>query len=105
MVKLSPNSLNFGTVTVGTSSSPMTSTLSNGSKSSSLSITGITITGADQGDFTETTTCGSSLGAEKSCTITVTFTPTATGKRTASVSISDNGGGSPQTVSLQGNGG
>jgi Abnormal spindle-like microcephaly-assoc'd, ASPM-SPD-2-Hydin len=62
------------------------------------SITSITITGTDPGDFAENNTCGSQLGAQKKCTITVTFTPTATGSRSASVSISDNGGGSPQTA-------
>jgi hypothetical protein len=106
VVKLSPASgLNFGTVTVGTTSSPMTATVTNGSKSGSISITGVTFTGTDPGDFAEqSTTCGSSLGPQKSCTVNVTFTPTATGKRTALLSVSDNGGGSPQTVGLQGTG-
>jgi hypothetical protein len=34
----------------------------------------------------------------------VTFTPSAKGKRTASVAITDNGGGSPQLVALSGTG-
>jgi hypothetical protein len=34
----------------------------------------------------------------------VTFTPSATGVRSASVSIADNGGGSPQHVQLKGTG-
>jgi hypothetical protein len=44
------------------------------------------------------------LKAGASCTITVTFTPSADGKRTANASVSDNGGGSPQTVALSGTG-
>jgi hypothetical protein len=36
--------------------------------------------------------------------ITVTFTPTATGTRSAWVAITDNGGGSPQHVALSGDG-
>src|SRR5208337_657185 len=38
------------------------------------------------------------------CTISVTFKPSASGSRTASVSITDNASGSPQTVSLSGTG-
>jgi hypothetical protein len=38
------------------------------------------------------------------CTISVTFTPAASGARTATLSIADNAGGSPQTLSLTGTG-
>jgi hypothetical protein len=72
--------------------------------STALSITSITITGTDSGDFSQTNTCGSSVGAGQNCSISVTFTPLATGSRTASVSVTDNGGGSPQTASLSGTG-
>jgi hypothetical protein len=43
------------------------------------------------------------VGAGKSCTIAVTFTPTEKGSDSAEVFISDNGGLSPQQVSLSGN--
>jgi hypothetical protein len=69
-----------------------------------LSITGITITGANPGDFTNTTTCGTSLAAGRSCAITVRFRPTVTGARTATLSISDGDPTSPQTVLLSGTG-
>jgi hypothetical protein len=69
-----------------------------------MSITGITIAGTNSGDFAQTTTCGSTLSVNASCTISVTFRPTAIGTRTASVSIADNAPGSPQTVSLTGTG-
>jgi hypothetical protein len=39
-----------------------------------------------------------------SCFIKVKFTPSATGSRSAAVSVSDNGGGSPQKVGLSGTG-
>jgi hypothetical protein len=49
-----------------------------------------------------TTTCAQNLFAGKSCTISVTFSPTVTGARNATVQISDDAGGSPQTVPLTG---
>src|SRR5205814_10095858 len=55
-------------------------------------------------DFTQTHTCGASLAAGTSCTISVTFKPAATGSRSASVSVADNDSGSPQTASLTGSG-
>jgi len=58
----------------------------------------------EQQDFTQTNTCGSQLPAGASCTIAVTFPPTKTGVRSAQVSISDDGGGSPQNVLLSGTG-
>src|SRR5438034_11037663 len=38
------------------------------------------------------------------CTINVTFTPTASGARTGTLSLTDNAGGSPQIMTLSGNG-
>ena len=102
-IQLSPTSLNFGTVNVGQSSSPQTVTMTN-IGSAKVSITSIMITGADPADFSDTNTCGNSLKSGSSCTVTVTFEPTATGTRTASVSVADSSGGSPQTVALTGTG-
>ncbi|HEV2426068.1 MAG TPA: choice-of-anchor D domain-containing protein [Terriglobia bacterium] len=102
-VSLSPTSLNFGSVTLGTTSSTMTVTLTNVG-SSSLNVTKISMTGANSTEFAQTNTCGSSVGAGASCTVNVTFTPAGTGTRTASLSVNDSGGASPQTVSLSGTG-
>src|SRR5438876_1232112 len=79
-VKLVPASLSFGTVQIGHSSSPQATTLTN-TGNTTLSITSITITGTEHGDFSRTTTCGTSVSAGNSCTITVTFKPTASGPR------------------------
>jgi archaellum component FlaF (FlaF/FlaG flagellin family) len=102
-VDLTPMSENFGTQPVGTKSMPKRITLTN-KGSVAVSISGISITGADPGDFAETNTCGKSVAAGGSCFIKVTFKPVVKGKRTADVSIGDNGGGSPQKVSLTGTG-
>lgn len=102
-VILSPASLNFGTVAVGTTSAPQAATFTN-TANFALPIKSLTITGADIADFSETNTCQPSVAAGTSCTITVTFQPTATGLRTANVSVTDGGGGSPQVVALTGTG-
>lgn len=102
-VTLAPTSLTFASQNVGTTSPAQAVMLTN-SGNAALTITGITITGANAGDFAETNTCPASLAAEANCSINVTFKPTASGARTASVSIADNATGSPQAVTLSGTG-
>jgi hypothetical protein len=106
-VGLSGTMLNFGIQRVGTGSKAQMVTLTNNGISS-LTITGFTFIGANSGDFSETNTCPISpttLGAGLNCTISVTFTPIAPGKRTASLQITDSAPDSPQSVSLTGIGG
>ncbi len=96
-ITVSPTSLTFGGQLVGTSSTPQSVTLSN-TGSNSVTINSI---GAS-GDFSQTNTCGTSLAGNSSCTISVTFTPTASGTRTGTLTISDSSG--TQTVGLTGTG-
>lgn len=103
LVTLSPNSVTFPSTAVGVKSSAQVVTLTN-TGNESASITSITLSGTNMSDFTETNTCGSSVAAGKSCTISVTFTPGATGNRSATLSVADNAAGSPQTVTLSGAG-
>jgi dienelactone hydrolase len=102
-VSLSKSSLTFADQLVGTSSAPKRVTLTN-TGYETITIASIRITGANTTDFSQTHTCGSSLPPRGSCTISVTFTPTQIGPRTASVTITDNGAGSPQSVDLSGTG-
>lgn len=67
-----------------------------------MNISGITISGTNAGDYSQSNTCNSSVGAGSSCTISVTFKPTARGTQTASLSIADGSTDSPQQVSLTG---
>ncbi len=105
-VALNPAGLIFPNQVVGTPSTPQTITLRNGG-GSALSITSIAVTGAAASDYHETDTCGTSVPALGSCTISVTFTPTAAGTRTAQVTVTDNSPapGSTQVVDLTGTGG
>lgn len=102
-VSLSPTSLSFGNQRVGTSSATLAVTLTN-SGNATLAIASVTIAGGNNGDFSQTNTCGASVAVGAICSITVTFKPTATGARTASVTITDNAANSPQSISLTGTG-
>ncbi|HEV2492095.1 MAG TPA: choice-of-anchor D domain-containing protein [Terriglobia bacterium] len=102
-VALAPTSLTFNSQLVGTTSAPQPVTLTN-SGNAALTINSIGISGANASDFAQSNNCPGSLAANASCTINVTFTPTAAGARSASVSIADNAPGSPQAVSLSGTG-
>jgi hypothetical protein len=102
-VSLSPTSLTFAAQTVGTSSTPQVITLTNVSPAGTVVVSKVSITGTNATDFTETSTC-TSIAPKGTCTVSVTFKPTATGTRTAAVSFADNGGGTPQTVALSGTG-
>ena len=98
-ITLSPNSLTFGNQEVGTTSQSQPVTLTNGG-TAALTISDI----AASAGFTQTNNCGSSLSAGSSCTINVSFAPTAIGSTSGTVSVTDNAAGSPQTVSLSGTG-
>ena len=98
-VKLVPNTLNFGVVTTGATSKPMTALLTN-TGTSSLGVTSITTSG----EFDQTNDCGASVGAGVTCTISVVFKPTGTGTTTGDLTITDSSTDSPQHVSLSGTG-
>lgn len=103
VIVFSPIGVNFGNQKVGTTSAAAPITMTNVG-ASAISITQVAIVGANPGDFTQTNDCGNSVPAHGSCTISVKFKPTATGARSAAVSVSDNGGASPQSVPLAGTG-
>ncbi|HYL84063.1 MAG TPA: FG-GAP-like repeat-containing protein [Candidatus Angelobacter sp.] len=103
IVMLGANSLGFGNQDVGTTSGGKMVSLNN-TGTAALTITSIAITGANAGDFGQTNTCGGSVAAGGNCSINVTFKPTATGNRAASVTITDDATGSPQNVALTGMG-
>ena len=104
VVSLSPTSLNFGGQTVGTTSSGQTVTLTN-TGSVALTVGAVAISGADPNDFSSTNTCTAPVQSNQTCSITVTFKPTATNTRIAALTITDNPATSPQSVTLTGSGG
>ncbi len=77
-ISVSPSSLGFGSQPIGNATAAQPVTLSN-TGNAALSISSIVISGVSVNDFKETNNCGSSVAAGASCTINVTFSPTASG--------------------------
>ncbi len=100
-VDLRPANLNFGSQPVNSTSLPLTVTFTN-KGGSTVDIQSISIKGLNAGDFAQTNDCGTGVARGASCSIDVTFTPTANGNRSGDLVIIDDGGGSPQTVGLKG---
>jgi hypothetical protein len=102
-VTLAPAALSFSPQLLGVTSAGQVVTVTNHS-SGALNLANITITGANANDFAKTQTCRSLLPADATCTVTVTFRPSAVGRKSATLSVFDNGGASPQAVALSGTG-
>ena len=102
-VSFSAGSLTFASTSVGASAAPQTLTLTNGS-GSAITITSVVISDNRLGaiDFSQSNTCGASLAAGASCTVTVTFTPSAVGTQSGTVAVVDSASNSPQTAALSG---
>ncbi|MFC4033132.1 choice-of-anchor D domain-containing protein [Streptomyces polygonati] len=96
-VSATPGALNFGSVATGATSAAQTVTVTNPTNAAAA-VSSI----AAAGDFAQTNTCGSSIAANGSCTVNVTFKPTATGARTGTLTV--NAGGITNTVTLSGTG-
>jgi hypothetical protein len=95
----SPSSISFGNTVVGQTSAAQTVTVTNpGSTSASISQLAVS------GPFAQTNTCGASLGAGASCTVSLQFEPTAAGAASGSVQVTSNAPSSPLTVPLSGTG-
>jgi antitoxin (DNA-binding transcriptional repressor) of toxin-antitoxin stability system len=94
-----PTSLSFPSQVLNTASSARTVTVTN-SGTAAATVSGITVTG----DFSQTNTCGTSIAAGASCTVDVTFRPTASGTRTGDLSIAGNASNGTTTVALTGTG-
>ena len=102
-VSVSPSTFDFGNQGVGAASAVQDFTITN-STSQTVTFTSIGFTGANSGDFSDTTDCGATLASGASCKVHVTFTPGALGARSATLSVADNEPASPQTASLTGTG-
>jgi len=98
-VNLAPTALNFGNQKVGTTSIAQSVKLTNRG-AGALLVSSI----KTSGDYHQTNNCPASLSSNSTCTIKVTFTPTKTGARSGSVTVTDNATNSPQKVSLSGTG-
>jgi hypothetical protein len=100
-VKVSPTSITFPNTTVGVTSAPKTVTFTNAG-TTALTISSVGWTG--QNDFAETNNCQPSVAPSSSCTFNITFTPSAAGTFTATLSIGDADWTGPQKITVTGTG-
>ena len=99
-VTVTPTSLSFGDVMVGKTSAAQSVTITN-TGTQTLTFSKF----QTSGDYSQTNTCTTNtLNVGQSCTVSVTFSPVASGARNGSLSISDDATGSPQVVALSGTG-
>lgn len=100
-IALSRTSVAFGNQQVGTTSAAQSVTVSNAG-GGTLSISAVA---ANNGAFATAGNCvGASLANGQSCTVSVTFAPTAAAAVNATLAITHNAAGSPATVALAGTG-
>jgi len=92
--------LSFANQLVNTSSATQALTLSN-TGTAALTVNSIGVTG----DFSQTNNCGTTLASGAACAINVVFTPTATGARSGSLTLSGNSNGTVSPILLNGTGG
>lgn len=104
-VNLAPTSLVFGNQATGTSSATQAITFTNTSASNIHLNSNAGLSGTNAADFAisgGTCTNGANVGAGANCSIVLTFTPSATGTRTATVSLNTSAAGAPQVASVSG---
>jgi hypothetical protein len=102
-VTFTPASLTFGAQAIGTTSAAQSVTVAN-TGDAPLFINSAAVPGTL--DFTVVSggCSGLTLAPATSCTMSITFSPTLTGTRTAALTVTDNAPGSPQTAPLTGTG-
>jgi hypothetical protein len=103
IVSLSPSSLAFGNILVGSSSAAQNITLSN-TGTATLTISSIAPGGTNSADFSQTNNCSGSVNVGGSCVIAVKFTPLSAAAFSANITVTDNAAGSPHTAALSGTG-
>lgn len=99
LVSFSSYSVTFSPQAIGTTSSPVTVTLTN-IGSAIMNLKGFAITGSE---FAQTNNCAATLAAGTNCTISLTFTPASSGNHTGTLTLTDDAYDSPEVVQLVGN--
>jgi hypothetical protein len=101
-VTVAPTSLAFGNVPVNTESLYQGITVTN-TGASPLTINSVMLTGTNPSQFVISANyCPATLAAGASCSVHLHFYPQVTGAASASLTVTDNATGSPQSVSLTG---
>jgi hypothetical protein len=98
-LSMSPPTLDFGTIGVGTTAGPHVFTVTNngGTATGMLNVTNLDSTSSVGGasQFTYVTTCSPALAPGATCFVAVTFAPTIAGSASATITVSDGTVSSP----------
>ncbi len=101
---VSPTTVPFANKAINVTSTAQAVTVTN-TGSASMTINGISLSGADAALFAQTNTCGATLAAGANCTVSVTVTPTVVGTPlSASLDVNVAAPAISQSVSLSGTG-
>src|SRR5260370_1020406 len=109
-LSLSPNPVNFGEVQLGASKGVTVTFADSGTDATE--VTGLSVGGTDSGDFSvvsssltcQQDTSGFVVPASGSCSVEVAFAPTATGDRSAAITVLNSSSDGTQTLALTGTG-
>ena len=103
-LSFTPTSLTYAAQTDGTTSVAQSVTV-NSIGTASVALSNIQLTGANAADYAiSANTCGPTLASGANCSVSITFTPSAIGTRTAALTFTDDASGSPQAVPITGTG-
>jgi trimeric autotransporter adhesin len=100
---LAPTSAAFGAQTVNTSSAAQVLTVTN-TGTVAVPINSISLSGSNPSQFAQINTCGGSVAVSGSCTISVTFAPTSSGAKSATLNLNAGNSAGKQTAALTGTG-
>lgn len=100
---VSPTSLRFGNVTVGTTSGVLSTTLYNRG-AVPYAVTSIGLTGTSAKYFTQSNDCPATLAAGATCRIDVRFVPAVAGSKSAQLKIATSATSTALSVALSGTG-
>ena len=100
-LSFSPSSPSFPATTQGTSSAPQSISVIN-SGNAPLQISSVSLGGSSASEFSLTSNCAASLAPAASCTVSLVFSPVATGQSAAMLTVTDDAPGSPQSASISG---
>jgi len=103
-VTISTTVIAFAAIALGTTSAQQNITITS-SGTAAVHISSVQLSGTNVGDFKLNNGCTATSGyaVNTACTLGLTFTPAATGPRTATLTITDDAFNSPQTVAVSGN--
>lgn len=104
VLRLTPASFDFGSMKSGSTKQKVFTLANTSAVAARITSVAIGAPGTGASSYRVSSSCGATLAANRSCDITVTFAPTSTGAKTATLIVTDDAAGSPHTASLTGSG-